>query len=211
MAWSSRAARDGASQPTDHSRVRPREPLIAVQREEQHHARASIADRRRLGGRATGRNLSRSRKLFASRSPPTPATAERGGEPRRSPARGRPRRPPDEAGAPPTRRPASGTAARALSSVGTVSFHSRSTKPSRSPGRRDCCSSTGVRDGGLPIADRAPLAGAARHADAAPCRFSSSPGRFTWSGARPPAIRQVLSPTATPSSSGRRTSRSSSA
>jgi hypothetical protein len=46
MAWSSRAARDVASQPTDHSRVRPREPLIAVQREEQHHARASIAELR---------------------------------------------------------------------------------------------------------------------------------------------------------------------
>jgi hypothetical protein len=44
MAWSSRAAHDVASQPTDHARVRPREPLIAVQREDQHHARASIAE-----------------------------------------------------------------------------------------------------------------------------------------------------------------------
>jgi hypothetical protein len=70
MAWSSQAAREVASQPTDHSRVRPPEPLIAVQHEEQHHARASIAEapdeftqsaRSRNGGRGPLATLTQTR------------------------------------------------------------------------------------------------------------------------------------------------------
>jgi hypothetical protein len=106
------------------------------------HGRGDDRDGATDGSRGRGRRAPRARERSGddvrrdARVAHRPRAA-RGRATARPPDRGRPRRAPDEAGAAPTRRPAPRTAAPALSSLGTVRLHSRSTKPSRSPGRRD--------------------------------------------------------------------------